>query len=91
MLHNDRFLVGPQVVVQHLASHVLGQAQRRVAADWQQLHGVTPVLLETCLAPARKGTSYKAAGWQRVGRTQGRPPGADEPVPVKSIHPKIIT
>ena len=85
VLHNDRFLVGPQVVVPHLASHVLGQAQRRVAADWKQLHGVAPVLLETCVAPARKGTSYKAAGWQRVGRTQGRPPGADEPVPVKTV------
>ena len=85
VLHNDRFLVGPQVVVQHLASHVLGQAQRRVAADWKELHGVAPVLLETCVAPARKGTSHKAAGWQRVGRTRGRPPGADKPVPAKTV------
>ncbi len=85
VLHNDRFLVGPQVVVPHLASHVLGQAQRRVAQDWEQLHGVAPVLLETCVEPARRCTSYKAAGWQRVGRTQGRPPGADEPVPAKTV------
>ena len=54
VLHNDRFLVGPQVVVQHLASHVLGQAQRRVAADWKELHGVAPVLLQTCVAPATR-------------------------------------
>ncbi len=73
---NDRFLVRRGVQVPNLASHVLGQAARRLADDWERLHGVRPVLLETCVDGSRPGTSYQAAGWQCVGRTQGRPPGA---------------
>ena len=73
---NDRFLLRRGVQVPNLASHVLGQAARRLADDWERLHGVRPVLLETCVDGSRPGTSYQAAGWQCVGRTQGRPPGA---------------
>ena len=73
---NDRFLLRRGVQVPNLGSHVLGQAARRLADDWERLHGVRPVLLETCVDGSRPGTSYQAAGWQCVGRTQGRPPGA---------------
>ena len=73
---NDRFLLRRGVQVPNLASHVRGQAARRLADDWERLHGVRPVLLETCVDGSRPGTSYQAAGWQCVGRTQGRPPGA---------------
>ena len=76
VVSNDRFLLLPGVRVKQLASHVLGQAARRLAADWEQAHGVRPVLLETCVEESRPGTSYKAAGWQCVGRTAGQPPGA---------------
>ena len=34
-------------------------------------------VLETCVTPPRAGTSYRAAGWKLVGKTAGRPPGAD--------------
>ena len=37
---NDRFLVLGGVRVAHLASHVLGQAARRLAGDWERAHGI---------------------------------------------------
>ncbi len=48
-------------------------AQRRIAEDWQQRYAYRPVLLETFVeTPRFAGTSYKAANWLCVGRTQGR-------------------
>ena len=85
ILHNDRFLLVPGVQVPQLASHVLGKTVRRLARDWEQAHGVRPWLVETCVHSARPGTSYKAAGWQCVGSTQGRPPGAAEAVATKAV------
>jgi len=36
-------------------------------------HGYRPLLLETLVDPARfRGTSYRAANWIHLGRTQGR-------------------
>lgn len=70
---NSRFLILPWVKVPHLASHVLGQSARRLPADWKRRYGYEPVLLETFLEEGRfKGTSYRAANWQKIGRTQGR-------------------
>lgn len=85
VVSNDRFLLVAGVQVPNLASHVLGQAVERLARDWQQEHGVRPWLAETCVPGSRPGTSYKAAGWQCVGRTQGRPPGAGEAVEPKAV------
>ncbi len=85
VVSNDRFLLGSGVRVPHLASHVLGRAARRLARDWERAHGVRPLLLETCVQASRPGTSYRAAGWQCVGRTQGRPPGAAAAVEPKSV------
>ena len=76
VVSNDRFLVLPGVRVPHLASHVLGRATARLAADWEARHGQRPVLVETCVEASRPGTSYRAAGWACVGRTAGRPPGS---------------
>lgn len=70
---NARFLILPQVTVANLASHVLGQATRRLAADWQAAYGYEPVLVETFVETERfRGTSYQAANWIRVGKTKGR-------------------
>jgi hypothetical protein len=70
---NSRFLILPGVKVPHLASHVLGKALRRLPGDWQARYGITPVLAETFTDPARhQGTCYRAANWQKVGRTEGR-------------------
>ena len=72
VINNTRFLVFPWVCVKHLASHVLGQLARRVRGDWQERWGYSPVLMETFVDPARyQGTSYLAAGWNRLGMTTG--------------------
>ncbi len=73
LLCNGRFLLLPWVRVKCLASKVLGQAARQLPRDWQRLHGSRPVLLETYVNLQRhRGTCYRAANWQLVGRTQGR-------------------
>lgn len=70
---NSRFLIVPGVKVPHLASHVLGQALKRLPRDWQSRYGVTPVLVETFVDRSRhRGTCYRAANWILLGQTQGR-------------------
>ena len=71
--NNTRFLIPSWVQVPHLASHVLGQLARRVAADWQHQWGFAPLLMETFVDPGRfAGTCYRAAGWMMLGETSGR-------------------
>ena len=70
--NNSRFLIFPWVLVPHLASHVLSFNLRRLAKDWEQRFHQPLWLVETFVDPSRfKGTSYKAANWTLVGRTQG--------------------
>ena len=73
LAQNTRFLL--RVAAQkypNLASRVLGLIQQRIGADWQQSFGHPVLALETFIDPQRfKGTSYKAAGWERLGPTQG--------------------
>jgi hypothetical protein len=85
VLSNDRFLLLPGVRVPHLASHVLGRVVGRLASDWSARHGIRPVLVETCVESSRPATSYRAAGWECVGRTAGRPPGSASPVEPKGV------
>jgi hypothetical protein len=71
--NNHRFLILPFVDVRYLASHVLGQVARRIAADWRGKYGHPVVLLETFVERERfAGTCYRAANWQTVGSTCGR-------------------
>jgi hypothetical protein len=73
LAYNSRFLILPWVSVEHLASHVLGCLARRISADWQQLYGHPLYFLETFVDPGRfRGTCYRAANWQVLGRTSGR-------------------
>ncbi len=68
-----RFLVLPWVRVDHLASHALALAMRRLPQDWQLVYGCQPVLIETFVDPNRfRGTCYRAANWQHIGQTEGR-------------------
>ena len=85
ILSNDRFVLVAGVQVKNLASHVLGKTLQRLARDWEQAHGVRPWMVETCVQSSRPGTSYKAAGWQCVGATRGRPPGAGGAVETKTV------
>jgi len=72
ILNNDRFLILDGVRVKNLASHVLARNVRMVREDWQSRYGLRPYLLETFIDPRLfSGSCYRAAGWQRVGRTKG--------------------
>ena len=75
VVNNSRFLILPGVRVPHLASHALGLAVRRLAADWEAAHGRRPALACTFTGPEHAGTCYAAAGWEYAGQTSGKPPG----------------
>lgn len=73
VVNNARFLILPWIQSKGLASKILAMAARRLPADWQARYGYRPVMLETFVeCPRHKGTCYKAANWQLVGRTTGR-------------------
>jgi len=56
----------------NLASRVLRLGGDRLAEDWQRHFGHPVLAVETFVDPQRfKGTCYKAAGWERLGPTQG--------------------
>jgi SRSO17 transposase len=70
--NNSRFVIFPWVKIPHLASHLLARQIGRVKKDWERKYGVKLHLLETFVDPSRfRGTSYRAANWIWVGRTQG--------------------
>jgi len=71
--NNVRFLIPPWVTVHNLASKVLGATLRRLTSDWQEAYGHPLDLAETFVDPRRfRGTCYRAANWQLLGRTAGR-------------------
>jgi len=71
--YNGRFLIAPWVKVPHLASHLLGRISRRISQDWQALYHHPIHLLESFVDIERfKGTCYRAANWQCLGRSAGR-------------------
>jgi hypothetical protein len=89
VINNSRFLIFPHVQIPHLASHVLGQLARRVAADWQHQWGFVPLLLETFVDPTQfAGTCYRAAGWELLGETSGR--GLARPGKHYSSTPRLV-
>lgn len=87
---NARFLILPHVKVANLASAILGSAARRLQSDWVAAYGYRPVLLETFVETDRfAGTSYRAANWLHVGRTQGRgklDTNHERALPVKDVY-----
>jgi len=73
IVNNTRFLILPWVRMPYLASHLLSQNIKMLASDWYRWYHYAPVLLETFVDTERFwGTSYRAANWIWVGRTQGR-------------------
>jgi hypothetical protein len=72
IVNNTRFLIFPWVRLKYLASHILGQAARRIREDWQERWGYRPVLLETFVDPRYfEGICYLAANWLDLGMTTG--------------------
>jgi len=71
--NNSRFLILPSARVPCLGSWILGQVHGRLIQDWEAKYGHPVVLMETFVEQPRFwGTVYRAANWQRVGRTTGR-------------------
>ena len=86
LAYNTRFLILPWVRVPHLASHLLAQVARRIAADWQDLYAHSVYLLETFIDPERfRGTCYQAANWIYLGLTAGLGKDAKRRVPNRSL------
>lgn len=73
LAQNSRFLVLPATGRwPNLASRVLKLACARLAQDWQDAFGHPVLLVETFVDPQRfRGTCYRAANWQALGRTRG--------------------
>jgi hypothetical protein len=76
----------PWVHVPHLASYVLGQMARRIAADLERVYGHPIYFLETFVDPERyRGTCYWAANWVVMGRTAGRGKNSPTQRPNRSL------
>ncbi len=72
VVNNQRFCVLPEGRRPNLASQVLGQALRRVNADYEVAYGHPVLAVETFTDPERhRGTCYAAANFKRLGETQG--------------------
>ena len=69
----SRFLIRRAVDCHNLASMVQGLVLRRLGADYEAQYGYRPWLVESFVDTAQFiGTSYRAANWQEIGKTQGR-------------------
>ncbi len=73
VVNMSRFLIRPSVHCANLASHLLAMAVRQMPVDFQQRYHYRPYLMESFVDSAHfAGTSYRAANWIQVGKTQGR-------------------
>jgi hypothetical protein len=73
LAYNTRYLVPSWVQVPHLASHLLSRMTRMLPTEWEKVYGHPVYFAETFVDTARhRGTCYRAANWQFLGRTQGR-------------------
>jgi len=70
---NSRFLILPSTGRwPNLASKILKLVCQGLCEDWNQRFGHPVLLVETFVDPQRfRGTCYRAAGWEALGRTQG--------------------
>ena len=90
VVQNARFLIFPWVRVPNLASKALSLAVRRLADDWHDRWRVRPLLVETFVEEGRyQGSSYRAAGWQRLGETLKRTGKSVKAVYVKPLQDNV--
>jgi hypothetical protein len=73
LAQNSRFLVlAGTMRWPNLGSKALKLACDRLPVDWQKQFGEPVLAVESFIDPQRgRGTCYKAAGWERLGPTQG--------------------
>jgi hypothetical protein len=73
IINNNRYLILPWVRVKYLSSKILAMISKRIRDDWDGFYGYKPLLIETFVDVEKfAGTSYKAANWIYLGRTQGK-------------------
>ncbi len=73
LAYNTRYLIPSWIQVPHLASHLLSRMTRMLSAEWEKVYGHPVYFAETFVDTTRhRGTCYRAANWQFLGRTQGR-------------------
>lgn len=82
----------------NLASRVLGLCTRRLSQDWQEAFGHPVLAVESFVDPQRfSGSCYRAAGWERIGATQGyrrhhrdfyQEDGHPKELWMRALHPK---
>jgi hypothetical protein len=89
---NNRFLILPSIHVANLASHILSLASKQVVLDWQNKYQVIPLAIETFIDVKQfPGTCYKAANWQRVGKSSGRRDNNCKDIYIRLLSPDAIT
>ncbi len=73
VVNMSRFLIRPGIGCKNLASCVLGLTIKKFPVDFEIRYGLRPLLVESFVDISHyKGTCYRAANWQWIGRTKGR-------------------
>jgi hypothetical protein len=73
VVNMSRFLIRSCISCKNLATRVLGMCIKQFPGDFEQQYNYRPLLLESFVDTSRyRGTCYKAANWQWIGRTKGR-------------------
>jgi hypothetical protein len=69
----SRFLIRATVHCHNLASRVLGLCMQQFPVDFETRYGFRLWIVETFVDTSQfSGTSFRAANWEMVGKTQGR-------------------
>ena len=73
VVNMSRFLIRSCITCKNLATRVLGMSIKQFPEDFEQQYNHRPLLLESFVDTSLyRGTCYKAANWQWIGRTKGR-------------------
>jgi hypothetical protein len=73
VVNMSRFLIRSCISCKNLASRALGLVIKQFPGDFELRYGHCPLLLESFVDTSHyRGTCYKAANWQWIGRTKGR-------------------
>lgn len=99
VVQNSRYLLlVERGAYPNLASRVLALCTQRLSQDWEKAFGHPVLVVESFVDPQRfSGSCYRAAGWDRVGATQGfrrhhrdfyQEDGHPKELWLRALHPK---
>ena len=88
----SRFLIRECVECRNLASRALKMLLAATAADFMTVYGIHLLVAETFVDSEKfDGASYKAAGWELAGKTEGRGWGPKTPGDCEApLSPKLV-